>query len=84
MHFGLFNDFSQVHDRNLVADMLHNREIVRNEQVRDAEILLQLDQEMKDLGSNRHVQSRNEFVANDDSRINGKRPDDADSLSPPA
>ena len=43
---GLFNNFTQVHDDNTARDMLDHREIVRNEEIRNLELFLQVLQKI--------------------------------------
>ncbi len=45
-----FDNPAQIHDRNLVAHLANNRKVVSNEEVRQAELDLQIEQEPKDLG----------------------------------
>ena len=43
-----FDDGSQVHDRNSLADIPHNREVMRDDQDRQAQIALQLTKQVED------------------------------------
>ena len=67
-----------------VGDVLHDREIVRDEDVGEAEPRLQLLQEVEDLRPDRHVERRHRLVADDELRLDRKRPGDADALALPA
>src|SRR4029077_11525141 len=44
-----FHDLAQVHDRDPVGDVLHDREIVRDEEVGEVELALQLLEQVDDL-----------------------------------
>ena len=52
-----FDNLAKVHDRNAGAQVRDHGEIVRDEQVSDAELLLQIFQQVQHLGLDRHVQS---------------------------
>ena len=40
----VFDDTPEIHHRHAMADMLHDREIVRDEQIRQPEVALQVHQ----------------------------------------
>ena len=65
-------------------DVLHHREIVRDEQVGQAELVLQVHHEIEDLRLDRHVQRRHRLVADDQARLQRERARDADALALPA
>jgi hypothetical protein len=46
---GEFDDFSKIHHGNPVADVFHDRKIMGDEEVREAEVLLEFDEEIEDL-----------------------------------
>ena len=50
--FRRFNDLAQVHHHDSVAEMLDQREVMRDEQISDAALALQVLQEVDDLGLN--------------------------------
>src|SRR6266513_199703 len=80
--FGLrqFHDLPEVHDGDPVADVLHDRQVVRDEQVRQPELLLQLLQEVEHLRLDAHVQRRDRLVGDDELGIDGEGAGDADAL----
>ena len=57
--------------------MPHDGQVVRDEQVREAELLLQLLQQVDDLRLNRNVQCRHRLVRNDEIRLGGDRSGDS-------
>ena len=65
-------------------DVAHHGEVVSDEEIGEAEPLLQLLQQIDDLALDRHVERRNGLVADDDARVDGERPGDADALALPA
>ena len=77
----LLHHHAEVHDGNLVADVLHHRQIVRDEQERQVQILLQVAQQVQDLGLNRDIQRRDGFVADDEVGLQRQCPGDADALA---
>jgi len=62
---GRLDDFSQVHHRHAVGDMLDHAQVVGDEEVRQLELGLQVLQEIDDLGLDGHVQRRDRLVAHD-------------------
>ena len=58
------DDTAKVHDGYTVADMLYHREIVSDKKVGQMKLLLQILQEVQDLGLDGDVQSRDRFVSN--------------------
>ena len=75
------HDAAEVHDRHAVADVLHHAQVVGDEQVGKVHLFLELGQQVDDLRLDGHVQGRDRFVADDDQRIQGQRPGDADALA---
>jgi hypothetical protein len=59
---------------------LHDTEIVRDEEIGQVEIFLQLTQKIEDLGLDGDVESRDRLVADDQLGLRGERPGDADAL----
>src|SRR5687768_1663092 len=50
------DDPTEVHDRHLIGKVLHNRQIVGDEKVRNAELLLQVGEKIDDVGLNGSVE----------------------------
>ena len=61
--------------------MAHDREVVGDEEVGQAELLLQLLQQVDDLRLDRHVERRHRLVADDEVRLDRERAGDADALA---
>ncbi len=61
--------------------MANDGKIVRDEKIRQAELLLQIFEQIDDLRLNGDVERRDRLVANDEFRINGERACDADALA---
>ena len=58
-----FNHLAEIHHRDTVADMSDDAEIVRNEEIRQAELIAQILEQVDDLRLNRHIKSGNRLVA---------------------
>ncbi len=78
---GQFDDLAQVHHRDPVGDVAHHRQVVADEQVGQAELLLQVLQQVHDLRLDRHVQRRDRLVADDELGVQRQRAGDADALA---
>ena len=74
------DDLAEIHHSDAVRNMFDDREPVRNKQIRQPKFVLQVLQQVDDLRLNRNVERRNRLVADDQFRIQRKRPGDADSL----
>ncbi len=75
-----FDDLAQIHHRHAVRQVLHDGEVVADEQQRHAELVLQIDQQVDDLRLHRHVQRRHRLIADDQVRARRQRARDADAL----
>src|SRR5215475_5063291 len=78
------DDVAQVHHRHPIADVPYHRQIVGDEQVRQVELLLQLLQQVDDLGLNGHVQRRHRLVTHNKLGVDGQRAGHPDALPLPA
>ena len=57
---------AEVHDRDLVAHVLHDREVVRDEDQREAVLALHVFEKVQDLRLHRDVQRGYRLVADDE------------------
>ena len=71
---------AEVHDAHRVRDVLDDREVVRDEEVREAEVLLQPLEQVDYLRLDGHVQRGNGLVADYEVRVERQRAGDADAL----
>ena len=62
---GELDDLAEIHDRDAVADVLDDGEIMTDEQEGEAEIELQILQQVHDLRLDRYIKRRNRLVAHD-------------------
>ena len=78
---GQLDDPAQVHHRDPVADVADDREVVGDEQVGQAEPVLEPLEQVDDLGLDRHVEGADRLVGHDEVGLQGERPGDADPLA---
>ena len=81
LSIGDLDDLAEVHDGDAVRDVAHDREIVRDEEVREPELCLEILEEVDDLRLDRHVQRRHRLIADDQRWLDGERPRDPDALA---
>ena len=72
---------AEVHDDDTPAHMTDDTEVVRDEEIGQVELLLQLDEEVQHLGLDRDVESRHGLVGDDELRADGECARDADALT---
>ena len=60
---GDLDDAAEIHHRDAMADMLDHGEIVRDEQIGEAVLALQVDQQVDDLRLDRDVERGDRLVA---------------------
>ena len=77
---GQLHHVAQVHDADAVADILHHAQVVGDEEVGQVLLLLQVGQQVEDLGLDGHVQSGHGLVAHHKGGVEGQAAGDADTL----
>jgi len=75
------DQFAQVHHADARADVLHDGQIVRDEEVAHARAILDVAQEVHHLGANRDVERRHRLVEQDAVRVRRQRARDGDALA---
>ena len=75
-----FDDLPMVHDQDKVANVLDHSKIMRNEQIRNTQLILQILQKIDDLSLDAHIESADRLIANNETRLDGQGPGNADSL----
>ena len=78
------DDAPDIHHGDPFADVLDHAQVVRDEEIREPEPVLQFEQEVEDLGLDRHVQRRHGLVGDDQAGDSGQGTGDADALALPA
>ena len=71
---GLFDDLTQIHHRDLVADMADDTQIVADEQIGQPGLALQTADQVQNLRLNRHIQCRDRLVKDDQFRLGRQGP----------
>ena len=74
------DDPAEVHHRDPVADVADDRQVVGDEQVRQPEPALEPLEQVDDLRLDRDVEGADRLVGDDEVRVEGERPGDADAL----
>ncbi len=79
-----FDNLASPQDNDLVADVFHDRKVVRNEQISDPQFLLQICEQVDNLGLHADIKCADRFVAHDQRRFccEGARDPDALALTP--
>ena len=80
LRVGQFHDAALVDDCDAVRNVAHHREIMGDEQVGDAALLLQAAQQVEHLGADGHVQSADGLIGHDEFRLHDERTGNADAL----
>src|SRR5829696_8314619 len=75
------HDLAQIHHRYPIRDVPDHRKVVRDEEVGQRELGLQLVQQVDHSSLDRHVQGRHRLVQHDQLRLQGQSPRNADPLT---
>jgi hypothetical protein len=75
---------AHVHDLHPVTDRPNDGQVVRDEDYRQAAVLLRLPQDVENLFSHGTIEGGNGFVTHEHLRLQYQRPGDSDALSLPA
>ena len=76
-----FHQSTQIHHTDVIADVLHDRQIVRNEQQCDVPLALQANDEIQYLRLDGYIERRYGLISNQKLRIQRQRPGNADALA---
>ena len=74
------NQPSAIHHRNTRGEIAHHRHGVRDKEIGQAKLALQLRQQVDDLRSHADVERRNRLIRDDELRTQRQRPRDPDAL----
>ena len=75
------HDLAEIHYGDAVGDVLHDREIVADEDVGETEALLQRAHQVDDLRLDRDVERRHGFICHDQPRLDGEGARDRQALA---
>src|SRR6266511_838571 len=78
---GELHEVAEVHHRDAIGDVVHDAQVVRDEQVRELDLLLEIVEEVEDLRLDRHVERAHRLVEHEAFRADRERARDADTLS---
>ena len=78
---GHFDDFSAVHDGDAGGEVAHHRHGMRDEEVGEAEVALQLCEQVDDLRADADVEGGDGLVAHDEFGAEREGAGDADALA---
>ena len=76
----VFHQLADVHHRHPIAEVVHDRQVVGDEQEGESQLALQVAQQANDLRLHRNVERGNRLVAHHELRLQAQRPGDADAL----
>ncbi len=79
-----FHNLAKVHHAERVRNVFHDGQIVRNEQIRESKLLLQIRKQVENLRLNGAIQCGNRLVANHKLRLERERPRNRNPLPLPA
>ena len=74
------HDLAEVHDGDVVGDVTHHGEIMRDEQIRQPAFRLQVGEQIQDLRLHRHVERADRLIAHHELRLDRQRPRDPHAL----
>ena len=75
-----FDDAAEIHDRGAAADVLDEPKIVSDEEIGQAQFLLQVDEKVHDLCLDGDIERRHRLVGDDQRRVERERAGDTDAL----
>ncbi len=76
----LLDDAPEIHDGDAIRGVFHHRKVVGDEQIGKAELVLQVLQQVNDLGLDRYVERGDRLIENEQARLQRQCPRDADAL----
>jgi len=76
-----FDEFTVFENRDLIADVFNDCEVVGNEEVSKVKFFLEIHQKVDDLGLDRDIECTDRFVADDELRFDGEGAGNADALA---
>src|SRR5579883_311462 len=74
------DDAARAHDGDAIGDIVDHGEIVRDEEICERELPLQIFQQVEDLRLDRYVERRDRLIANDEIGTERQGPCNADAL----
>ena len=75
------DDAPAIHDGDAVADMIHHREVMADQEKGDAEITLEILEKVEDLRLDRDIERAHRLIGDDQARLGDEGASDGDSLA---
>ena len=72
---------AKIHHEHVVRDVTHDAEIVRDEEIRDSEIALQVGHKIEDLRLHRHIERGDRLVGDEQARLQHQGACNRDALA---
>lgn len=79
----LLDDAAEVHDQDLVGDLLRDGQVVGDEHIGDGTLFAQIREQAEDLRLDREVEGGHRFVEDEDGGLRHERPGNGDALARP-
>ena len=76
-----FDEFTVFENRDLIADVFNDGEVVGDKEVSKVELFLKIHEEVDDLGLDRDIEGTDRFIADDKLRFDGEGAGNADALA---
>src|SRR3989304_6337299 len=80
-HAALLHDLAGIHHGDIMGDVFDHADVVRDEEIGQAQFILELLQERKDLGLHGYIERTGRFITDDEFWFDRERPRDADALA---
>lgn len=77
---GHFHDLSQIHHSNSITDVFDDSKIMRNEEIREPQLISKVHQKVEDLGLDGDIEGRDGFIGDDQIGTKGDSPGNSDPL----
>ena len=76
-----FHGAAQVHYHHTMTDVFHHGEVVRDEEISEAMLLLKVHEQVHDLRLDRNVERADRFITDNQLWLDSERPRNADALT---
>ena len=80
----VFHHITEIHHHHLVSDVTNDAEIMADENIGQTKLVLEILEQVENLGLNRQVECRDGLIQHQKARIEHQRPGDGNALALPA
>ena len=84
VNWAQLDDFAQIHHSDAIADMPHHAEVMRDEEIGQVQLVLQLFHQVDHLLLNGDIEGGDWLIGDDEARLQSEGAGDADALPLPA